>query len=99
MPKLTDVRCIRTRVTGTWLIVKVLTDQPGLYGIGSAHDYNATGAVVAAIEEWFKPRLIGRDVGQIEDVWQSTYTSGYWRTRPTHNVAPSRNYVPPLAPQ
>jgi mannonate dehydratase len=69
------------------VVVKVLTDQPGLYGIGSAHEYNATGAVVAAIEEWFKPRLIGRDASRIEDVWQSTYTSGYWRTGPTHNVA------------
>jgi len=87
MTKITDVRCIRTRATGTWVIVKVLTDQPGLYGIGSAHEYNATGAVVAAIEEWFKPRLIGRDVSHIEDIWQSTFASGYWRTGPTHNVA------------
>lgn len=87
MTKITEVRCIRTRSTGTWLVVKVLTDQPGLYGIGSAHDYNATGAVVAAIEEWIAPRLIGRDASQIEDIWQSTYTSGYWRTGPTLNVA------------
>jgi mannonate dehydratase len=87
MPKIKEVRCIRTRATGTWIVVKVITDQPGLYGIGSAHDYNATGAVVAAIEEWFAPRLIGRDTSQIEDIWQSTYTSGYWRTGPTHNVA------------
>jgi mannonate dehydratase len=87
MPKITAVKTIRTRSTGTWVIVKVLTDQPGLYGIGSAHDYNATGAVVAAIEEWFAPRLIGRDASRIEDIWQSTFTSGYWRTGPTHNVA------------
>ncbi|MBI3973509.1 MAG: mandelate racemase [Chloroflexi bacterium] len=87
MPKITDIRCIRTRSTGTWVVVKVLTDQPGLYGIGSAHEYNATGAVVAAIEEWFKPRLIGRDASRIEDIWQSTFTSGYWRTGPTLNTA------------
>jgi mannonate dehydratase len=85
--KIKEIRCIRTRVAGTWVIVKVITDQPGLYGIGSAHDYNATGAVVAAIEEWVAPRLIGRDASQIEDIWQSTYTSGYWRTGPTLNVA------------
>jgi mannonate dehydratase len=87
VPKITEVRCIRTRSTGTWVVVKVLTDQPGLYGIGSAHDYNATGAVVAAIEEWVAPRLIGREASHIEDIWQSTYTSGYWRTGPTLNVA------------
>lgn len=87
MAKITSIRCIRTRATGTWVIVKVLTDQPGLYGIGSAHDYNVTGAVVAAIEEWMAPRLIGRDASRIEDIWQSTYTSGYWRTGPTLNAA------------
>ena len=77
MPKITDLKVIRTRSTATWVIVKLLTDQPGLYGIGSAHEMNATGAVVAALEEWFKPRLIGRDVSQIEDIWQTTFTSGY----------------------
>ncbi len=87
MARITGIRCIRTRVTATWVIVKVLTDQPGLYGIGSAHDYNATGAVVAAIEEWMAPRLIGRDPAMIEDIWQSTFTSGYWRSGPTHNAA------------
>lgn len=51
MPKITEIRCLRTRGTGTWVVVKVLTDQSGLYGIGSAHDDNVTGAVVAAIEE------------------------------------------------
>ena len=87
MTKIKDIKCIRTRSTGTWVTVKVITDQPGLYGIGSAHDYNATGAVVAAIDEWVAPRLIGREVSHIEDIWQSTFTSGYWRTGPTHNVA------------
>src|ERR687887_1577118 len=87
MAKITGVKCIRTRVVGTWVIVKVLTDQPGLYGIGSAHDQNATGAVVAAIEEWLAPRLRGRDAGHIEDIWQSTFTSGYWRSGPTLNTA------------
>lgn len=87
MAKITGVRCIRTRPAGTWVIVKVLTDQPGLYGIGSAHDYNVTGAVVAAVEEWLAPRLIGRDASQIEDLWQSTFTSGYWRSGPIMNAA------------
>ncbi len=87
MAKITEIRCIRTRATATWVIVKVMTDQPGLYGIGSAHEYNATGAVVAAIEEWMAPRLIGRDASHIEDIWQSTFTSGYWRSGPTLNAA------------
>ena len=36
MAKITGVQCLRTRRDGTWVIVKGLTDQPGLYGLGSA---------------------------------------------------------------
>jgi mannonate dehydratase len=87
MAKIKEIRCIRTRAAGTWVIVKVITDQPGLWGIGSAHDYNATDAVVAAVEQWMAPRLIGRDASRIEDIWQSTFTAGYWRSGPTLNAA------------
>ena len=40
MAKIKEVRCIRTRQNGTWVIVKIITDQPGLYGIGSASEHN-----------------------------------------------------------
>lgn len=78
MPKITAIETIRTRVNGTWLFVKVLTDQPGLYGIGSASDHYRAKTVQTAIET-IAPMLIGRDASQIEDIWQSIYTSGYWR--------------------
>ena len=87
MPKITEIRCIRTHTNGNWLIVKVLTDQPGLYGIGSASDNYQTPIVKTAIEEWLAPRLIGREAGHIEDIWQSTYTSAYWRNGSILNTA------------
>lgn len=87
MAKIKAVRCLRTRPAGTWVVVKIITDQPGLYGIGSAHDYNYTDAVVDLIEQFYAPRLIGRDAGQIEDIWQSTLTCGYWRNGPILNAA------------
>ncbi|MSR82763.1 MAG: mandelate racemase [Candidatus Latescibacteria bacterium] len=87
MAKIVEVRCIRTRADGTWLIVKVLTDQPGLYGIGSASDHYQAGVVKAAIEEHVAPRLIGREASHIEDIWQSSYTSGYWRNGSILNTA------------
>ena len=65
MAKITDIRCIRTRREGTWVIVKVLTDQPGLYGIGSASDHYRAGTIVAAVEQWLAPLLIGREAGRI----------------------------------
>lgn len=77
--RITGVRCIRTRRNGIWVIVKILTNQAGLYGIGSASDCRHPEAVITAIEQVIAPRLIGLDPGRIEDIWQSTYTSAYWR--------------------
>lgn len=79
MPKITGVRCIRTRKGGSWLIVKVLTDQPGLYGIGSVSDCIHYRTVETAIEEAVTPLLLGQEAGQIENLWQRLYTRGYWR--------------------
>ncbi|GAB6930301.1 D-galactonate dehydratase family protein [Paenibacillus sp. JCM 10914] len=89
MTRITGVRCIRTRHDGSWVIVKVLTDQDGLYGIGSASDVYQPGAVVSILEELLTPLLIGRDVSQIEDIWQTMYTSGYWRNGSTLHTAMS----------
>lgn len=87
MAKIKAIQCIRTRVNGTWVIVKVVTDQPGLYGIGSVSDHYHAGTVITAIEELIGPRLIGREAGHIEDNWQSLLTSGYWRNSSILNTA------------
>ena len=55
MPKIESIKCIRTRANGVWTIVKVTTDQPGLYGIGSVSDVNNTPTVIAAVEEVIAP--------------------------------------------
>lgn len=78
MTKIKEIQTIRSRVNGTWLFVKVITDQPGLYGIGSASDHYRCRTVQTAIET-IAPTLIGRDASQIEDIWQVIYNSGYWR--------------------
>lgn len=87
MPKITDIRVIRSRPGGYWAIVKVITDQPGLWGIGSANDVHHADTVTTAIEQVIGPRLIGRDAAQIEDIWQSVYSSAYWRNGPILNTA------------
>ncbi len=86
MTKITKVECIRTRRDGMWTIVKVYTDQPGLYGIGSASDVRHPETVIKAVET-IAPMLIGREAGHIEDNWQSVYTSGYWRNGSILNTA------------
>lgn len=86
MTKITAIQTIRTRAAGRWVFVKVLTDQPGLYGIGSASDHYHSGTVITAIET-IAPLLIGREAGKIEDNWQSVFTSGYWRNGSILNTA------------
>ena len=83
MAMIKEIRCIRTRKNSSWTIVKVVTDQPGLYGIGSVSDVFSPASVIAVIEELIGPLLVGRDAGQIEDNWQIMYTCGYWRNGST----------------
>jgi mannonate dehydratase len=87
MAKIKEVRVIRARAGGSWAIVKIITDQPGLWGIGSANDVHHGDTVTTAIEQVIGPRLVGRDVAQIEDIWQSVYTAAYWRNGSILNTA------------
>src|SRR5215469_346793 len=68
-----------------WVFLKVLTSEPGLYGIGSASNLNHTGAVVAAIEKQYAPFWIGKNPARIEDLWQSTNVRTYWRNSTIQN--------------
>jgi mannonate dehydratase len=62
-----------------YLIVRVETDQPGLYGLGCASDPQRTLAVRAVLDEYLGPLLLGRDAGDIEDLHRLLHNSGYWR--------------------
>ncbi len=84
--KITDVKVILTQPGPDHLvIVKVLTSEPGLYGIGCATHRERPLAVAAAIEQYLKPFVVGRDVDEIEDIWQSAYVSSYFRSGVTLN--------------
>ncbi len=79
MAKITGIQCIRTRKNGSWTIVKVSTNQDGLYGLGSASDLYNPEAVVQVIEQLLAPLLVGKDAANIEDLWHIMHMSGYWR--------------------
>jgi mannonate dehydratase len=68
-----------------WVFLKIITSEPGLYGIGSANDNYQTQAVVTALEKHLKPWLIGKDPDRIEDLWQSATFKTYWRGGPVNN--------------
>ncbi|MCC6590027.1 MAG: mandelate racemase [Bryobacterales bacterium] len=68
-----------------WIFLKLTTNEPGLYGIGSANNHFQTQAVVAALEHHLIPWLIGKDADRIEDLWQSAHYRTYWRQGPVAN--------------
>lgn len=78
-----DIKTILTAPNGIRLvIVKVETTEPGLAGWGCATFTQRALVVQTAIEQYLKPFLIGRNVDEIEDIWQSSYVSSYWRNGP-----------------
>jgi mannonate dehydratase len=86
--KITKVRAIATRPARVNLIVvKVETSEAGLYGLGCATYTQRPSPVLAAVHDFLDPFSRGRDVDNIEDLWQNAYTSSYWRNGPVLNNA------------
>jgi mannonate dehydratase len=78
--KIRDIKTILTAPNRIRLvIVKVETSEPGLVGWGCATFTQRALVVATAINEYLRPFLIGRNVDEIEDIWQSSYMSSYWR--------------------
>ncbi|MCK5463132.1 MAG: hypothetical protein KAI95_08955, partial [Bacteroidales bacterium] len=74
--KIKKVRAITTAPYGTGLvIVKVETDQPGLYGVGCATFTQRIKPVVSAVNDYLDEFCRGKDAGRIEDIWQTAYVS------------------------
>ncbi|HLQ44378.1 MAG TPA: hypothetical protein VK137_06600, partial [Planctomycetaceae bacterium] len=81
--KITDVKAILTAPAGIRLVVvKVLTNEPGLYGLGCATFTQRPRVVETAVNDYLRPFLIGKNPLAIEDVWQSCFVSSYWRNGP-----------------
>jgi mannonate dehydratase len=85
-----DVRTflVQTAGAGTrFIIVKVDTSEPGLYGLGCATFTQRFQAVAAALEHHLKPFVIGKDVSRIEELFQMSMVQSYWRNGPVLNNA------------
>ncbi len=87
-PKIKDVSVIATAPAGLRLtVVKIVTDQDGLYGYGCGTFTQRADLVNVAVEKYLKPFLIGKPADRIDDLWQAMYNSSYWRNGPVLNNA------------
>ena len=87
--KITSVRAIETAPQRgcNLIVVRIDTNQPGLYGYGCATFTQRHKAVVTAIEEYMNQLLTGRDALDINDAWSVMMNSSYWRNGPVLNNA------------
>lgn len=80
--KITRVKVVVTCPGRNYVLVKIETDQPGLYGWGDATLNGRELTVASALQEHLTSLLIGRDPDRIEDTWQYLYRGAYWRGGP-----------------
>jgi mannonate dehydratase len=86
--KIKDIRVICTAPEGINLVViRVDTNQPGLYGLGCGTFAYRHLVVKQIVEEYLKPLLVGRDAENIEGLWQLMHQNAYWRNGPAENNA------------
>ncbi len=87
-PRIKDISVIECEPAGTRLtVVKITTDQDGLYGYGCATFTQRADLVKPAVEKYLKPFLLDKTTDRIEDIWQSCYDSSYWKNGPVLNNA------------
>ena len=87
-PRIKDIHVIECEPEGSRLsVVKITTDQDGLYGYGCATFTQRADLVKPAVDTYLKPLLLGRTTDRIEDIWQTCYDSSYWKNGPVLNNA------------
>ena len=87
-PKIKDVSVIECAPQGSRLtVVKITTDQPGLFGYGCATFTQRADLIKPAVEKYLRPLLLGKPADRIEDTWQMCYDSSYWKNGPVENNA------------
>lgn len=85
-----DVKTFMIQTDGPgrrFIIVKVETSEPGLYGLGCATFTQRHRATYAAIESHIKPFVLGKDVARSEELFHMSLVQSYWRNGPVLNNA------------
>ena len=83
-----DLEVINTAPEGINLtVVKILTSEPGLIGLGDATFAYRWRAVTSYLIDYLRPLLIGRSVEDIQELWSLMHQNAYWRDGGVENNA------------
>jgi mannonate dehydratase len=89
--KITDVQVLVTNpaksALGNYVVVKIATNQDGLWGWGDATCSGSELGVAKFLEEHMKPGLLGRNPMRLEDLWQTLFFLPYYRSGSVHMSA------------
>jgi mannonate dehydratase len=86
-PRIKDITVIETEPARRLEVVKIVTDQDGLYGYGDATAGYRDELVKPAVEKYLKPLLLGQTTDRIEDIWHQCYYSSYYKNDTVLNSA------------
>jgi mannonate dehydratase len=72
---------------GNYVLVKVTTNQPGLWGWGDCTCTGSELGVAKFLEEHLAPAMIDRNPMETERIWQALYLLPYYRSGSVHMSA------------
>jgi mannonate dehydratase len=89
--KITAVKVIVTNPAraplANYVLVKIETNQAGLWGWGDCTCTGSELGVAKFLEEHLAPGLVGRNPMQLEDLWQTLFFLPYYRSGSVHMSA------------
>lgn len=69
------------------VFVKIDTSEPGLFGWGSVAFAGHHKLITVSVNDYLVDFLVGKEVHEIEDIWQTSHVQSSWRNDPALNLA------------
>ena len=85
---MTTIKRISTYLLGQdQIFVKIDTSEPGLFGWGSAAFAGHHKLIAISVDDYLTDFLVGKEITEIEDIWQTSHVQSSWRNDPALNCA------------
>ena len=85
---MTTIKKISTYLLGQdQIFVKIESSEPGLIGWGSAAFAGHHKLIAISVDKYLTDFLVGKEITDIEDIWQTSQVQSSWRNDPALNCA------------